>query len=73
MVDARGHGLSDKPEDGYTADDYAADFAGLIEALELGVGVGDGPLVGRGQCRRVDCQPPPFGARRCIARPALER
>jgi len=36
MVDARGHGLSDKPEDGYTAADYAADFAGLIEGLGLG-------------------------------------
>jgi N-formylmaleamate deformylase len=36
MVDARGHGLSDKPEDGYTASDYAADFAGLIEGLGLG-------------------------------------
>lgn len=36
MVDARGHGLSDKPEDGYAASDYAADFAGLIEGLGLG-------------------------------------
>lgn len=36
MVDARGHGLSDKPEDGYHSDDYAADFAGLIEGLGLG-------------------------------------
>lgn len=36
MVDARGHGLSDKPENGYHSDDYAADFAGLIEALGLG-------------------------------------
>ena len=36
MVDARGHGLSDKPENGYTSDHYAADFAGLIESLGLG-------------------------------------
>jgi len=36
MVDARGHGLSDKPEDGYSANDYAADIAGLIENLGLG-------------------------------------
>lgn len=35
-VDARGHGLSDKPEEGYHSDDYAADFAGLIEALGIG-------------------------------------
>ena len=35
MVDARGHGLSDKPEAGYTADDHADDLAALIEALAL--------------------------------------
>ena len=36
LVDGRGHGLSDKPADGYHSDDYAADFAGLIEGLGLG-------------------------------------
>lgn len=36
MVDARGHGLSDKPEHGYAPGDHAADLAGLIQALELG-------------------------------------
>ncbi len=36
MVDARGHGLSDAPESGYSDSDHAADIAGLIEALELG-------------------------------------
>ncbi|MEX1019589.1 MAG: alpha/beta hydrolase [Litorilinea sp.] len=35
MVDGRGHGESDKP-DRYRLDDYAADTAGLIEALALG-------------------------------------
>ena len=35
MVDARGHGLSDRPEDGYLPGDHAADLAGLIEALGL--------------------------------------
>jgi len=35
MVDARGHGQSDKPEIGYSAGDHAADLAGLIEALGL--------------------------------------
>jgi N-formylmaleamate deformylase len=34
-VDLRGHGESDKPERGYAAADYAADLAGLIEALAL--------------------------------------
>lgn len=35
LVDARGHGLSDKPATGYTADDHAADLAGLIDRLGL--------------------------------------
>ena len=35
MYDARGHGLSDKPETGYGIDDHAADLVGLLEALEL--------------------------------------
>ena len=35
MVDARGHGLSDAPETGYTPDERAADLAGLIQALGL--------------------------------------
>ncbi len=35
LVDARGHGDSDKPPRGYTPDDHAADVAGLIEGLGL--------------------------------------
>jgi pimeloyl-ACP methyl ester carboxylesterase len=35
MPDARGHGLSDAPESGYTSADHAADLAGLIRALGL--------------------------------------
>jgi N-formylmaleamate deformylase len=35
MVDARGHGESDKPESGYTPDDHAADLAGVIRNLKL--------------------------------------
>jgi pimeloyl-ACP methyl ester carboxylesterase len=35
LLDARGHGLSDAPESGYTADDHAADVAGAIAALSL--------------------------------------
>ena len=35
MVDARGHGRSDAPAQGYTPADHAADHAGLIAALEL--------------------------------------
>ena len=36
MPDARGHGLSTAPDEGYTSEDYAADVAGLILALDLG-------------------------------------
>ncbi|BDA84853.1 hypothetical protein Sa4125_23950 [Aureimonas sp. SA4125] len=35
-VDQRGHGLSDKPDSGYEAKDYAADIAGLIRSLDAG-------------------------------------
>ena len=36
MPDARGHGLSEAPENGYSAEDHAADIAGLIRGLNLG-------------------------------------
>lgn len=36
VVDQRGHGLSDKPETGYEADDYADDIAALIRTLDRG-------------------------------------
>lgn len=35
MVDARGHGDSDGPDDGYSPEDHADDLAGLIEGLGL--------------------------------------
>ncbi len=35
MVDARGHGLSDKPESGYAPTDHLNDLAGVIQSLEL--------------------------------------
>lgn len=35
MVDARGHGRSDVPAQGYTNAEHAADYAGLISALSL--------------------------------------
>jgi pimeloyl-ACP methyl ester carboxylesterase len=35
MVDARGHGLSDAPADGYGLAEHAADLAGVIAALGL--------------------------------------
>lgn len=36
MVDARGHGLSEAPEDGHDAETMAADLAGVVAALGLG-------------------------------------
>jgi len=35
LYDARGHGLSGKPESGYGIEDHARDLAGLIEGLGL--------------------------------------
>ena len=35
-VDQRGHGLSDKPESGYDASDFAEDIAALIHTLDRG-------------------------------------
>jgi predicted dehydrogenase/pimeloyl-ACP methyl ester carboxylesterase len=35
MFDARGHGLSDAPDEGYADEDRAADLVGLIQALGL--------------------------------------
>ncbi len=40
-VDQRGHGLSDKPEDGYGFDEVTADLRSLLMALDL-----DDPVVG---------------------------
>lgn len=41
-VDQRGHGLSDRPADGYEAEDYADDIASLVRTL----GAGPAILVG---------------------------
>jgi pimeloyl-ACP methyl ester carboxylesterase len=35
MPDARGHGRSDKPADGYRYEDFAADVVGLLDALGI--------------------------------------
>lgn len=60
--DRRGFGASDKPEDGYDYDTFAADLAGLLEALDLtdvvlvGFSMGGGEvarLLGRGDGSRV--------------------
>lgn len=35
MYDARGHGLSDKPETGYSIENHVADLKGLVDALGI--------------------------------------
>lgn len=35
MFDARGHGLSDKPQAGYAPEDHMRDLAGLVQSLQL--------------------------------------
>ena len=61
MADARGHGRSAAPEQGYGSADHATDLAGVIRALGLKRPGSAGPFDGRG----IDpC------ARRLIPRPA---
>ncbi|HEX5416479.1 MAG TPA: alpha/beta hydrolase, partial [Chloroflexota bacterium] len=53
MPDARGHGLSDAPDDGYTSVERAKDLAGLIEALGLKQPVVGGHSMGAGTTFRL--------------------
>ena len=50
MPDARGHGLSEAPLDGYTSEDRAADLAGFIRALGLDKPAVGGHSMGAGTC-----------------------
>jgi 2-(acetamidomethylene)succinate hydrolase len=45
-VDQRGHGLSDKPDDGYGAKDYAEDILALIKKLNVGPAIVVGHSLG---------------------------
>ncbi len=53
LPDARGHGLSEKPETGYAAQDHAADVAGLIRGLGLNRPVLIGHSMGAGVAATV--------------------
>jgi pimeloyl-ACP methyl ester carboxylesterase len=53
MPDARGHGLSDAPEHGYSSADHAADLAGLIQALGLSRPAIGGHSMGAGATLRL--------------------
>jgi N-formylmaleamate deformylase len=70
MVDARGHGLSDKP-DSYMLNDHVADLAGLVQGLGLDKPVLAGHSMGAGNvaaaaaarpglCRGVILEDPPW-------------
>jgi pimeloyl-ACP methyl ester carboxylesterase len=53
MPDARGHGLSDAPAEGYTSTDHATDLAGLIAALGLVQPAVGGHSMGAGTTLRL--------------------
>ena len=46
IPDARGHGKSSVPNDGYRYEDHANDIEGLIEALELSLPIVIGHSMG---------------------------
>lgn len=58
FYDARGHGLSDAPPTGYTADDHTADLAALIHALELENPILYGHSMGARTVARLAAQQP---------------
>src|SRR5690349_11761221 len=58
MPDARGHGLSDAPDDGYTSAERAKDLAGLIEALGLERAIVGGHSMGAGTTFRLTVDRP---------------
>jgi pimeloyl-ACP methyl ester carboxylesterase len=75
MPDARGHGASDKPADGYDYEHFADDLAGLIEALRVERPVLMGHSMGAATvayvaarrpelARALVLEDPPFGSRR---------
>lgn len=53
MPDARGHGLSEAPDDGYTSAERAKDLAGLIEGLGLKQPIVGGHSMGAGTTFRL--------------------
>jgi pimeloyl-ACP methyl ester carboxylesterase len=53
LPDARGHGLSDASESGYTSSDHAADLAGFINALGLQRPAVGGHSMGAGSVLRL--------------------
>jgi pimeloyl-ACP methyl ester carboxylesterase len=58
MPDARGHGLSDAPQMGYTSSNHAADLAGLITGLNLNRPAVGGHSMGAGTTLRLVAEHP---------------
>src|SRR5947209_3881186 len=58
LPDARGHGLSDAPADGYSSSDHAADLAGLLVALGLERPAVGGHSMGAGAVLRLIAEYP---------------
>ncbi|MBN1671643.1 MAG: alpha/beta hydrolase [Kiritimatiellae bacterium] len=84
MVDARGHGQSEAPADGYGPAVHGADFAGLIQGLALGrpafvghsMGAGIGIVVAAQNPESVAClvlEDPPVRAAQTQTAPATDR
>jgi len=57
-VDQRGHGLSDKPNDGYDMASVVEDLSSLIRTMQLVRPVVAGSVVGRQRRRRTRQSPP---------------
>ena len=57
MYDARGHGLSDAPDTGYSTEERARELVGLIEALDLDEPAAIGHSMGAGTVAAVASMP----------------
>jgi len=73
MYDARGHGLSDAPESGYSTDDHVEDLAGLIRFLELEKPVLMGHSMGAGTVAWTIARYPDIARAAILEDPGLHR
>ncbi|MGH7805170.1 MAG: alpha/beta fold hydrolase [Candidatus Binatia bacterium] len=70
-LDARGHGDSDKPIDGYRWQGFVGDLAGLVEALELRGAIGVGHSLGGSTVAGVASRHPGTFSRAVLLDPIL--
>jgi N-formylmaleamate deformylase len=71
MPDARGHGLSDAPESGYTSAERAADLAGFIGTLRLEQPAVAGHSMGAGTALRLVADYPQLASCAILEDPGL--